>query len=147
MRFNPKLGGSNPSQAVRLIWFHLFFLSPMAAIAYVSVYELKDAGEDALIRVLLILAVSLTVSIFCAIAQPIHIIDESIMTIAGRANLCLAVVDTIIVVILIRNPSSAELACQLGSTCRTYPVGWVALAGMHYCYAIWAYATMLIDSR
>jgi hypothetical protein len=87
------------------------------------------------------------VSIFCAIAQPIHIIDESITTIAGRANLRLAVVDTIIVVILIRNPSSAELVCQLGSTCRTYPVGWVALAGMHYCSAIWAYATMLIDSR
>jgi len=57
MRFNPKLGGSSPSQAVRLIWFHLFFLSPMAAIAYVSVYGLKDAGEDMLIRVLLILAV------------------------------------------------------------------------------------------
>jgi hypothetical protein len=48
-------------------------------------------------RVLFILAVSLIVSLFCAIAQPIQIIDESLMTNAGRANLCLAVVDTIIV--------------------------------------------------
>jgi hypothetical protein len=40
---------------------------------------------------------SLIVSLFCAIAQPIQIIDESLMTNAGRANLCLAVVDTIIV--------------------------------------------------
>jgi cytochrome c oxidase subunit IV len=97
MPFSRKRGDSNPSQAVRLIWFHLFFLSPMAAIAYVATYELKDAGQDALIRVLFILAVSLIVSLFCAIAQPIQIIDESLMTNAGRANLCLAVVDTIIV--------------------------------------------------
>ncbi|QHO76234.1 hypothetical protein ACH79_30150 [Bradyrhizobium sp. CCBAU 051011] len=71
-------GDSNPSQAVRLIWFHLFFLSPIAAIAYVASHELKDAGQDAVIRVLFILAVSLIVSLFCAISQPIQIIDESL---------------------------------------------------------------------
>lgn len=119
----------------------------MAAVAYVAGFELRNAGEEALLRVLLILVASLAVSVFCAIAQPIRIIDESTMTIAARANLCLAIVDTVIVVILIRNPSSAELVCQLGEACRTYPVGWVALAGMHYSYAIWAYGTMLIDSR
>ena len=71
-------GDSNPSQAVRLIWFHLFFLSPIAAIAYAASHELKDAGQDAVIRVLFILAVSLIVSLFCAISQPIQIIDESL---------------------------------------------------------------------
>ena len=119
----------------------------MAAVAYVAGFELRNADGQALVRVLLILTASLAVSVFCAIAQPIHIIDESVMTMAGRANLCLAIVDTVIVVILVRNPSSAELVCQLGGACRAYPVGWVALAGMHYCYATWAYGTMLIDSR
>jgi hypothetical protein len=33
------VGGSNPSQAVRLLWFFLFFLSPMAAVVYVSQLE------------------------------------------------------------------------------------------------------------
>lgn len=146
-RFGAKGGGSSPSQAVRLLWFVLFFLSPMGAVTYVSMYGLEHGGEEALIRVSLILAASLTVSFFCAIAQPIQIIDETVMTNAGRANLCLAVVDTIIVVILIYDPSSVDHACQLGSNCRTYPVGWLALAGMHYCYAVWAYTTMLISSR
>lgn len=109
MPFSRKRGDSNPSQAVRLIWFHLFFLSPMAAIAYVATYELKGAGQDALISVLFILAVSLIVSLFCAIAQPIQIIDESLMTSAGRANLCLAVVDTIIV------EDANDLAGEIGS--------------------------------
>ena len=109
MPFSRKRGDSNPSQAVCLIWFHLFFLSPMAAIGYVATYELKDAGQDALIRVLFILAVSLIVSLFRAIAQPIQIIDKSFMTNAGCANLCLAVVDTIIV------EGANDLAVEIGS--------------------------------
>jgi hypothetical protein len=143
-RSGAKGGGSNPNQAVRLLWWFLLFLPPMGAVTYVSMYGLQHGGEEALIRVLLTLAASLAVTLFCAIAQPIQIIDETVMTNAGRANLCLAVIDTIIVVILICDPSSVDHACQLGSNCRTYPVGWLALAGMHYCYAVWAYATMLV---
>ena len=119
----------------------------MAAIGYVSSYGLKDGGEDALIRVLLILAVSLVVSLGCGTAQPIQSFDETLLTNAGRANLCLAVIDTTIVVILLYGPSSAGHMCQLGSNCRTYPGGWLALAGMHYCYAVWAYTTTPVRSR
>jgi cytochrome c oxidase subunit IV len=78
---------SNPSQAVRLLWFLLFFLSPMGAIAYVSTYGVKDGNEEALIRVLLILAASLTVSVVCAIAQPIQTLDNALMKNAGRGQL------------------------------------------------------------
>jgi hypothetical protein len=46
-----KGGGSNPSQAVRLLWFFLFFLPPMGAVTYVSTYGLEHGDEEALIRV------------------------------------------------------------------------------------------------
>ena len=61
----------NPNQAVRLLWFFLFFLTPFAALGYVSMYRLKNGDEEALIRVLSILAVSLVVSLACGIAQPV----------------------------------------------------------------------------
>ena len=142
---NSEGGGSNPSQAVRLLWFFLFFLSPMAALAYVSQFELWHGSADALIRVLWILAASLAATLFCAMAQPIGIIDEETMTKLARANLCFALIDTLFFVILIRNPSAVDQACQLGAACRTFPVGWLALAGMHYCYAVWAYVIMLVN--
>jgi hypothetical protein len=108
---------------------------------------LEHGNEEALIRVLAILAVSLTMSLLCAIVQPIQIFDEIGMTRAGRANLCLAIFDTIIFVLLMHDPSPVGQACQLESNCRTYPVLWLALAGMHYCYAVWTYTTGLICSR
>ena len=144
-RSNGEGGGSNPSQAVRLLWFFLFFLSPMAAVVYVFEFEQGHAGADVLIRVLWLSAASLAVTVFCAMAQPIGIIDEEIMTKVARANLCFALIDTFFFVLLIRNPSVVDPACQLGAACRTYPVGWLALAGMHYCYAVWAYVTMLVN--
>ncbi|WOH63421.1 hypothetical protein [Bradyrhizobium sp. BWA-3-5] len=144
-RFNSEGGGSNPSQAVRLLWFLLFFLSPMASVAYVSQFELRHAGADALIHILWISAASLAVTLFCAVAQPIQIIDEATMTKLARANLCFALIDTLFFVILVRDFSAIDQACQPGAACRTYPVGWLALAGMHYCYAAWAYVTMLVN--
>ena len=146
-RSSTRDGGSNPSQAVRLLWFFLIFLSPAGAVAYVTTYGLEHGNEEALIRVLAILAISLIVSILCAIAAPIQCYDEIGMTRAGRANLCLAILDTIIFVLLMHGPSSVGQACELESNCRTYPVIWLALAGMHYCYAVWTYATGLVCSR
>jgi hypothetical protein len=140
-------GASSPSQTVRLLWFLSFFFAPMGAIAYVSTYGVKDGNEAALIHVLLILAASLTVSVVCAIAQPIQILDDALTKNAGRANLALAIFDTVLVVLLISDPFAAGHACEFASSCRTYPVGWVALAGMHYCYVAWAYITLLVSSR
>src|SRR3954454_4543630 len=81
---------SRPTQAVRLTWFLLLFFTPMSAIAYVSTYGLKDGSRDAFIHVLLILGVSLVVSLLCAIAQPIQVVDETSLTYVGRLNLVLA---------------------------------------------------------
>lgn len=128
---NSESGGSNPSQAVRLLWFFLF--------------QQGHSGVDVLIQVLWISAASLAVTLFCAMAQPTGIIDEVTMTRVARANRCFALIDTLFFVLLIRNPSVVDPACQLGAACRTYPVGWLALAGMHYCYAVWAYVTMLVN--
>ena len=146
-RSSIKDGRSNPSQAVRLLWFFLIFLSPAGAVVYVSTHGLEYGNEAALIRALAILAISLMVSLFCAIAQPIQCYDEIGMTRAGRASLCLAIFDTIIFALLMHGPSSVGQACELESDCRTYPVIWLALAGMHYCHAVWTYATGLICSR
>lgn len=140
-------GDSNPSQLVRFIWFVLIFFSPMSALAYVSTSGLKDGNRAALIHVLLILSVSLIVSLVCAVAQPVQVGSDAVLTTAARANLALAVFDTIVIALLAISPSQFEQACQLEVQCRTYPVGWLAFAGMHYCYAVWAYTTKLIHSR
>ena len=114
-RSSTKDSRSNPSQAVRLLWFFLIFLSPAGAVAYESTYGLEHGNEEALIRVMAILAVSLIVCLLCAIAQPIQSFDEIGMTRAGRANLCLAIFDTIIFVLLMHDPSPVGQACQLES--------------------------------
>lgn len=140
-------GDYNPGQLVRFIWFVLIFFTPMSALAYVLTFGLKDGGRDALIHVLLILAVSMVVSVVCAIAQPVQVVDEAFLTTAARANSALALADTIIVVLLFYAPAQIQQACQLEAQCRTYPVGWLAFAGMHYCFAVWAYISRLINAR
>jgi hypothetical protein len=133
----------NPSQAVRLVWFLLSFVTPFSALAYVSIDGFNNGSEETLIRVLAILTVSMVVSIACGIVQPVTIFDDARATRAGRLNLCLAIIDTIIVILLFRASSSVAQGCLPESACRTYPVGWLALAGLHYCYAVWLYTTRI----
>ena len=140
-RSNAKHGSSGPSQPVRLLWFLFIFVPPWAAVGYVQMYAISHGSGEAMVHVLSILALSMAVSLICAIAQPIQVFNEASITNAARFNLCIAIIDTIILVILINDPSSA------GQAGRMYPVGWLSLAGMHYCYAVWAYTTVLISSR
>jgi uncharacterized membrane protein (UPF0136 family) len=129
----------NPNQAVRLGWFLLSFTSPMTAVGYVSYYGLKDGNETALIHVLAMLAISMVASVFCGIAQPVVAFDEARMSRATRWNLSFAIVDTLIVAILSHVAVSEQRA--------TFPVGWLALAGMHYCWAVYLYTTEWKNTR
>jgi len=87
----------------------------MAAVVYVFEFEQGHAGADVLILLLWILAASLAVTLFCAMAQPVGIIDEATMTKVARANLCFALIDTLFFVLLVRNPSTVDQACQLAA--------------------------------
>jgi hypothetical protein len=138
---------SNPSQPVRLLWFFLIFLLPAAPIFYVSENGLSHGDRGTFVQVLWMLAVGLIVSLFCGIAQPIQVFDEDRIIKLARLNLCLAIVDTVLLAILIHDPSSVDQFCQLASDCHTYPVGWLALTGMFYCYAAWCYTTAFVQSR
>jgi hypothetical protein len=135
----------NPGEAVRLLWVWLTLLSPAGAAAYVWMYELKEGNEETLIRVLSILVVSLVITLISVFAFPLLILDESSLKRAGHFNLIMAFVDTIIILILLQDRPSVEGVCQ--PMCQTYPLRWFALAGMHYCYAIWACGITLIHDR
>lgn len=137
--FGGSVGPSNPSQAARLLWFLAFFLSPMAGVAYVSTYEHWRGGKEALIHLALILVVSLIVSVVSIATAPLQPIDEDRIKKIARANLFFAIVDTIIFAVLVHDPSSAAQG--------TYPVGWLALAGMHYGYAVDAYIMRLRSAQ
>ena len=143
-RFRLRDGSYSPGEAVRLLWGWLTILSPLGALAYVRMFELGNGNEESLIRVLLILAVSMVITLISVVAFPMVLFDEIALKRVGRFSLCLALVHTIIVALLLLSHFSAQQACQLGATCRTYPVGWIALAGMHYCYAVWAYGINLL---
>jgi hypothetical protein len=142
-----KNSSSSPGEITRLLWVWLTILSPTGAVAYVWMYELKDGNQEALVHVLSILAVSMVIILISVVAFPLLVFNGTSIKRGGQFNLFMALVDTIIIVILLQDQSSAAHACELGATCRTYPVRWFALAGMHYCYAIWAYGTMLIHDR
>jgi len=126
----------NPSQLVRLLWCFLVLFSPFSAVAYVSAFNLAHGHRGALIHVIVILAVSMLVSLVSPFLMPMQVFDEAALTRAARGNLCLALIDTILFAILVLDPS--------GPATRTIPVMWLALAGMHYCYAVSAYTLVLI---
>jgi hypothetical protein len=128
----------NPSQLVRLLWFFLFLFSPASAVAYVSAFDLEHGNREALIHALAIVAVSLLVSLVLPFLMPVQSFDEAALTRAARGNLCLALFDTVLFALLMLDPSG------LGQAAQTFPVMWSALAGMHYCYAVWAYTLVLI---
>lgn len=129
---------AGPSQLVRLLWVFLVLFAPAGAVAYVQVFDVAHGHRDALIHVLAILAVSLLISFVSPFLMPIQIFDEASLARGARGNLCFALFDTLPFVILMLGPS------EIGQAARTYPVGWLALAGLHYCYAISAYTLVLI---
>jgi len=141
--FGGSVGQSNPGQVARLLWFLAFFLSPMAGVAYVSTFEHGSGGREALIHLALILVVSLIVSVVSIVTAPLQPIDGDGIRKIARANLFFAIVDTIFFAVLLHDPSSAPPACHLDPACRIYPLAWLALAGMHYGYAIDAYIIKL----
>ena len=108
----------------------------MMALVYVSYYGVTDGSDAARMPVLAILSVSIVLSVICGIAQPISFpaLDEARVLRLARWNLGFAMVDTVIVLIL-SHPS----ACDQCVTFRQFPVGWLALAGMHYGWTIWLY--------
>ncbi|WP_334506439.1 hypothetical protein [Bradyrhizobium sp. AZCC 1693] len=136
------------NQATRLFGFFVTFLTPMAAVTYVVARGLQNSGEDALLRVLVILTFSLLTAFVCALAQPIQAVDPVRLARLGLANVCFVVIDSLIFALLVYDRIWSGDACQSAADkCGKYPVMWLALAGMHLCYAVWAYAGTRHSSR
>src|SRR4051794_9326113 len=96
-RFRLRDGSYSPGDAVRLAWVVLTILSPAGAVAYVWMFELKHGNEESLIRVLWILAVSMVITLISVVAFPMLLFDQISVKRGGQLNLCLALVDTIII--------------------------------------------------
>lgn len=134
-------------QTVQLFWFSLIFFVPMWAVVYVGFYDLRNGDVEAFHHVCLMLSLSLFVALVCAVAQPIRDIDAVSLARLGMANLFFAVFDTGAFALLVYYQSAPENSCRLTADCDKYPLIWLALGGMHFCYAVWAYATKLKTSR
>jgi hypothetical protein len=84
---------------------------------------------------------SLLVSVACSLMLG-RVIDPSrtspLINI-GRANLAFALADIAIFALLVYGRRHSAEACDLGVKCLSYPVLWLALAGMHLCYATTSY--------
>src|ERR1700744_4917087 len=110
-----------PGDPARLAWLFALLLSPFSGIAYVEIYGLHG-GKEALSHLSLLLLVSLAISSLAAITAPFQNLDRDTFTRAARHNLLFAVLVTIAFALLLLDPSS---------TAQNYPLGWLALAGMH----------------
>jgi len=128
-----------PGQFVRFLWFIAIMFVPPGAVAYVWLYNLPVGNEDALRHVLLILAVSLTTTVICAIAQPIKYVDEAQLIKLGRGSACLALFFALM--------GAEMLRCQSGAGCHSYPLGLWAMAGAFFCWSVWCYLTRYVNCR
>jgi len=136
-----------PGQFVRFLWVIAFFLSPAAALGYVWLYNLLVGNEDALKHVLLILAASLTITVICAIAQPVKYVDEAQLIKLGRGSACLALFFALMGVLAVDGPSLEMQPCQSGAGCHTYHLGLLAMAGAFFCWSVWCYLTRYVNCR
>jgi hypothetical protein len=145
LRYANKYGG-DPSQAARLLWFFVMFLTPWSAVGYVWLFDLRHGNGLDVTRVLWILAVSLVVAVASAIAAPLQSFDQARCIRIARASLGFAVVHTVLLAILFQFHSAAPQACQMAAACGDYPVALLAMTGMFYCYAVFFYTIDLIYS-
>ncbi|MBR0869657.1 hypothetical protein JQ633_04750 [Bradyrhizobium tropiciagri] len=138
--------GRDPSQAIRLLWFFVMFLTPWGAVGYAWLFDLKHGNAQDVIRVLWILSASLVVSVACAIGAPLQSFDEAQWIRIARTHLCFAIVNTVCLAILFQHHPAVLQACQTASGCGDYPVALLAITGMFYCYAVFCYTIDLIYS-
>lgn len=130
------------NQATRLFGALVTFVTPMAAVTYVVARGLQNSGEDTLLRVLVILTCSLLTVLVCTLVQPSQSVDSVRLARLGLANVCFVLIDGLIFAILFYDRIWSGDACQSAADkCGKYPVLWLALAGMHLCYAVWAYGS------
>jgi hypothetical protein len=127
------------SQGFRLLQFILMFVGPWAATYYVIHFDVKNAGSDQLPVIGAILLASFVVTVVTALRLKRIATSAASTRIAraGLANLVFVILDIAIFALLVYGRSRP--ACDLGPDCATFPVVWLTLAGMHFCYATVGY--------
>jgi hypothetical protein len=128
-------------QGRRLFLFFVMFLGPMVPTFYVVGFDVKNANLAELAELAELVAVaatSLAAAIWAAL-QFKKFIEPSVtarVSRAGLANLIFVVVDVTAFALLVYGRRFAAAPCDLGALCSLYPVTWLTLAGMHFCYAV-----------
>src|SRR5262249_50859609 len=97
-----------------------------------------------LMKVSTIIFLSLVLTVVLALGRDktIGSLKQDHLTKAGLANLLFVVCDGAIFAFLTSSELRSPNTCDAATDCFTYPVGWLALAGMHLCYAAWCYVTL-----
>jgi hypothetical protein len=129
------------SQAARLLLFLVIFAGPWTATIDIVTSGRTDSGLDGLVRTATLVMAALLVSAGASLMLG-RVIDPartSPLIHAGRANLALALADIAIFAVVLYGRRSPAAACVAGATCLSYPVVWLALGGMHLCYAVTSY--------
>jgi hypothetical protein len=125
-------------QGRRLFLFFVMFLGPMVPTFYVVGFDVKNANLAQLAAVAAVAALSLIAAV-CAALQFKKFIEPSVaarVSRAGLANLIFVVLDVTAFALLVYGRRFAAAPCDLGALCSLYPVTWLTLAGMHFCYAV-----------
>jgi hypothetical protein len=125
------------NQGQRLVLFLLVFLSPTATLVYVSAFEIREAPSDHFPIIASIALISLLVSVLATLSF-LRIFDAGAkvrFVRIGWSNCALCIFDLCIFALLIYGRRLSPGIC-IGSKCSLYPVIWLALAWMHFCYSI-----------
>jgi hypothetical protein len=130
------------SQDLRLLWFLIIFVGPWGATIYLTNLGLQESNLETLGLVGVIVLASLLFSVAGSLALRRIIDPANVRRLAniGRANLILSLADVVIFALLVYGRRHSAAVCALGSKCLSFPAIWLALAGMHFCYAVTSYS-------
>jgi hypothetical protein len=117
----------------------------MAATFYVVGFGLKNVSSTQIFPIAAIFIASLTASIGGALIFR-KVADPGVrprMSKIGSANLVFVVADLAVFALLVYGRRHSGAPCDPGELCSLYPVTWLTLAGMHFCYAITGFLAIM----
>lgn len=131
------------SQAGRLILAVIMTFAPLLAPLVVRSYGLSNADLSALPFVGGLVLLSLVVVLAALLVSPPPT-NATVFTTLERfgkvayGNAAFVVLDLGIFALLVYGRHYAPHGCTSGPNCDLYPMGWLALAGSHFCWLVMA---------
>jgi hypothetical protein len=125
------------SERRRLLVALITILSPLAAPVYLSGHSLSHAPLSTLPLVGAIILGSLALALAAALVGEPFPNPGALPRLkkAAFGNVAFIFFDLAVFALLVYGQHFSAHKCETGPACELYPVMWLALAGMHFCYA------------